>query len=71
MNCSTSFAFEGARTSMLVCCQRANSDLYAAYSRPHMQSHFARPRTYSIGERRHFTNYNSERYYAHRPYGRY
>jgi hypothetical protein len=35
MNCSTSFAFGGDRTSMLVCCQRANSDVYAGYSRPH------------------------------------
>jgi hypothetical protein len=71
MNCSTSFAFEGDRTSMLVCCQHATSDVYAPYSRPHLQSHFARPPTSSIGERRYFTNYNNGRYYPRRPYERY
>jgi hypothetical protein len=72
MGSSASFGFEDDRTSMFVCCQRANSFRdYAAYYRPHMQSYFSGSRNDSFGERHNFTRDSIERYRAHNPYQRY
>jgi hypothetical protein len=65
MSSSTSFSFEDDRTSMFVCCQRANSFRdYAADYRPHLSG----SRSDSFGARRNFTRYSVERYRAHNPY---
>lgn len=72
MSSSTSFSFEGDRTSMFVCCQHANSfHDYTAYHRLHMQSYFSGSRSDSFGARHNFTRYGSEPYRAHNPYQRY
>jgi hypothetical protein len=70
VSCSATFALAGDRPSVPLCCQRTNV-IYAAYYHSHTANYFSGARNYWSGERRNITHHNMERYYAHRPYGRY